>query len=179
MNFHKYMGIANATAQLSKDASTQVGAIVIGPTKEVRSLGYNGAPRGCSADEDERGVSRPEKYFWFSHAEANAISNAARVGIPLADSTIVVTHFPCMDCARLIVQAGIKHVVTNQPAPEFEERWLEHIARSIQLFKECGVTVELLPPTSDHSLMKGVTSCGNSVGGNTQTVLDFGDGELE
>lgn len=144
MNFQKYMGIANATALLSKDSSTKVGAVVIGPTKEIRSLGYNGAPRGCSADEDERGTTRPEKYFWMSHAEANAISNAARVGIPLAGSTLVVTHFPCMDCARLIVQAGINKVVTNRPDDAFTERWGEHMGRAMRLFDECGVEVELV-----------------------------------
>ncbi len=53
----KYMEIVNAVAHLSKDQNTQVGALVIGPSKEVRSLGYNGAPRGCAADEDSRGVS--------------------------------------------------------------------------------------------------------------------------
>src|SRR3989338_3606723 len=93
----KYLDIALAAAQLSKDTSTKVGAIIVGPTNEVRSLGYNGAPRGCNADEDERGRTRPEKYFWFSHAEMNAITNAARVGTPLDGSSLVVSHPPCMD----------------------------------------------------------------------------------
>ena len=73
----KYMEIAYATSRLSKDTSTKVGAVIVGPSQEVRSLGYNGAPRGCNADEPSslRNV-RPEKYFWFSHAELNAITNA-------------------------------------------------------------------------------------------------------
>ena len=138
------MEVANAVAKLSKDTSSKVGAVVLGPGYEVRSVGYNGAPRGCSADEDARGVTRPEKYFWFSHAELNTITNAARVGIPLAGSTIVVTHFPCMDCARAIVQAGIVRVVTNQPDPQFAQRWDEHMKRARQLFEECGVEVVLI-----------------------------------
>lgn len=137
----KYMGVADAIAKFSKDQSTQVGAVIIGPTQEVRSVGYNGAPRGCSADEDYRGTERPEKYFWFSHAELNAITNAARVGTPLAGSTIVVTHFPCMDCARAIVQAGIIRAVVRAPTLEFCDRWSEHISRAVQLFEECGVEV--------------------------------------
>lgn len=139
----KYMGLAAAISGLSKDRSTQVGAVVIGTTGEVRSMGYNGAPRGCNADEagDPRS-ERPEKYFWFSHAELNAITNAARVGTPLAGSSIVVTHFPCMDCARAIVQAGIVRVVTQEPTLEFWGRWKEHIMRTKQLFAECGVDVE-------------------------------------
>ncbi len=135
----KYLEIARATANLSKDQSTKVGAIVLGPSGEVRSLGYNGAPRGCRADEDERGTTRPEKYFWFSHAELNAITNAARVGTPLDGSDIIVTHPPCMDCARAIVQAGIKTVWCQRPESEFIQRWEEHIERSTKLFAECGV----------------------------------------
>ena len=135
----QYMEIAYATSRFSKDESTQVGAVIVGPTNEVRSLGYNGAPRGCRADEDSRGITRPEKYFWYSHAELNAITNAARVGVPLDGSTIVVTHPPCMDCARAIVQAGIKQVVTVRPNAEFASRWAEHIRRTQALFQECGV----------------------------------------
>lgn len=137
----KYMEIAYAAAKFSKDTSTQVGAVIIGASNEVRSLGYNGAPRGCSADDegDARGTTRPEKYFWFSHAELNAITNAARVGTPLDGSTIVVTHPPCMDCARAIVQAGIKQVVAVRPTAEFAERWIEHIRRVQALFQECRI----------------------------------------
>lgn len=142
--YAKYMGVAHAIAALSKDQSTQVGAIILGPEYEARSLGYNGAPRGCSADEDDRGSTRPEKYFWFSHAELNAITNAARVGTPLDGGTIVVTHFPCMDCARAVVQAGLVRVVTNRPDKAFFERWEEHMSRALSLFDECGVEVVML-----------------------------------
>ena len=143
MRLGKYLGIANEIAKLSKDKSTKVGALILGPSKEIRSLGYNGSPRGCSADEDHRS-DRPEKYYWFSHAEANAISNAARVGTGLDGCSILVTHYPCMDCARLIVQSGIKHVAVPTPDPEFYERWREHIIRTDKLFEECGVTLELI-----------------------------------
>ena len=138
----QYMEIAYATSRFSKDESTQVGAVIVGPTNEVRSLGYNGAPRGCRADEDSRGITRPEKYFWYSHAELNAITNAARVGVPLDGSTIVVTHPPCMDCARAICQAGIKRVIAVRPSDDFRARWHEHAVRSARLFEECGVTYE-------------------------------------
>lgn len=142
--YAKYMEVARAISALSKDTSSKVGAIVLGPEYEARSLGYNGAPRGCTADEDIRGATRPEKYFWFSHAELNAITNAARVGTPLAGSTIVVTHFPCMDCARAIVQAGLIRVVTFQPDLQFVQRWGEHMKRARQLFQECGVELVML-----------------------------------
>ena len=138
LKLEKYLGVVDAIAQLSKDQSTQVGALILGPTFEVRSLGYNGAPRGCSADEDRRN-QRPEKLFWFSHAELNAITNAARVGTPLAGCVLLVTHPPCMDCARAIVQAGITGVLTRNPGAEFLERWVEHTRRTQQLFEECHV----------------------------------------
>ena len=145
----KYLEIAYATAKLSKDQSTKVGAIIVGQESlEVRSLGYNGAPRGCSADEDERGTTRPEKYFWFSHAELNAITNAARIGTPLQSTSMVVTHPPCMDCARAIVQAGIKQVFVPEWNQEFHERWQEHIGRTKRLFDECGVEFVVLPQES-------------------------------
>ena len=145
---HKHMELAYARARFRKDTSTQVGAIIVGPYGEDRSSGYNGAPRGCSADEpnDERGTTRPEKYFWFSHAEANAITNAARVGTPLDGATIYVTHPPCMDCARLIVQAGIKRVVTVRPSDEFTKRWSDHTERTERLFQECGVEYTQIAP---------------------------------
>ena len=142
----KYMEIAYAVSKLSKDPSTQVGAVILGSSYEVRSVGYNGAPRGCSADEDERATTRPEKYYWFSHAELNAITNAARVGTPLAGSCLVVTHFPCMDCARAIVQSGITTVITYEPSLEFWERWKEHIMRAQRLFNECNVELVYLEP---------------------------------
>jgi dCMP deaminase len=140
----KFLQIAKAVALLSKDNSTQVGCVILGPGHEIRSVGYNGAPRGCSADEDERGTTRPEKYFWYSHSELNAITNAARVGTPLLGSSLVVTHFPCMDCARAIVQAGIVEVFCPAPDGVFEERWREHLGRAVQLFNETNVKVTWL-----------------------------------
>ena len=137
-----YLTVATAISKLSKDQSTQVGAIAIGKGGEFVASGWNGAPRGCSADDagDTRS-ERPEKYFWFSHAELNTITNAARVGVALAGCSLVVTHFPCMDCARAIVQAGIVKVVTKRPEADFLERWKEHIERAMRLFDECGVEV--------------------------------------
>ena len=137
---HKYMEIAHAVARLSKDSSTQVGAIILGPSHEIRSVGYNGAPRGSAADEsNDPRSARPEKYFWYSHGELNAITNAARVGTPLEGSTLLVTHPPCMDCARAICQCGIREVITVAPTLEFVQRWGEHMSRSRRLFDECGV----------------------------------------
>lgn len=134
----KLMTIARAVAQLSKD-DTKVGAVIIGPDGEGGPWGYNGAPRGCSADEDERFQTRPEKYYLAEHAERNAIYTAARSGFSPKGATLVVTHFPCMDCARAIVQSGIKRVIVGGMTTAFSERWRENIVRSKQLFEETGV----------------------------------------
>lgn len=135
----KYLGLAVAVAAFSKDTSTKVGALIVAPDGSIRSMGYNGACRGSKADEDERGTTRPEKYFHMEHGERNAIYNAARCGTPLEGCSLVVTHPPCMDCARAIVQVGIKNVVWPKPSEEFGKRWIEHKYRVIQLFNECEI----------------------------------------
>lgn len=141
----KYMKLALFIAKnFSKDPRTQVGAIILnGNDFSPHSYGYNGMPRGCD-DSDHTRTEAPEKYFWFAHAERNAIDNAAKIGIPLKDCWIIVTMIPCMECARSIVQAGIKGVVTLKPSNELKERWGEHFERTDQLFKECGVEIILL-----------------------------------
>jgi len=132
----KFLPIVHAVASLSKDRSTKVGAIALGPNFEIRATGYNGMPRGCD-DNIEIRHQKPEKYFWFEHAERNLIYNAARVGTPLEGCTLIVSPlFPCMDCARAIVQAGFIRVIAQA---DDNPRWAEHAAKSAELFKECGI----------------------------------------
>jgi len=138
----KYLQIAKAIAQLSKD-TTKVGAVIIGKNGEGGPWGYNGAPRKCNADEDER-RERPEKYFWFEHAERNSIYAAARAGFSTNGTTLVVTHPPCIDCARAIVQAGIVRVISANPDSEFMARWNDSSERSKRLFDECGIEFEII-----------------------------------
>ena len=134
----KFLNIARAVGELSKDRNTKVGAVAIGPAGEIRAMGYNGFPRKCNDDVDER-HERPEKYLWTEHAERNLIYNAARVGVPLEGCIMVVAGlFPCMDCARGIVQAGFKAVVTDA---QHSERWAESNAKARELFNEVGVEV--------------------------------------
>jgi dCMP deaminase len=130
--------------EYSKDPRTKVGALVLSADDfSPHSFGCNGMPRKCDENRPER-LEAPEKYFWFSHAEANAIANAAKLGIPLKGCWIVVTMIPCMDCARLIVQTGLAGVITVRPSPEHVERWGEHFSRTETLLKECGVQLEFL-----------------------------------
>ena len=137
-------------ATKSKDQSTQVGCIIVGPDNEIRSTGYNSFPRGLKDNKKER-QERPEKYFWFEHAERNAIYNAARMGIPLKDCRLYILGIPCCDCARAIIQAGIKEVIYDwgdgNPFKKYG-RWSDSEKRTLAMFKECGIKY------TEHSVIK-------------------------
>ena len=105
-----FMGIALLAARRSKDPSTQVGACIVSPENIIISTGYNGMPKGCSDDEfpwDREGENT--KYPYVVHAELNAILNAN--GRDLRDSRIYVALFPCNECAKAIIQSGVKQVI--------------------------------------------------------------------
>ena len=108
MNWIEYFrGIAHQVKLKSKDIRTQIGAVVVGKDNEILSTGYNSFPRGINDDVEER-QERPEKYYWFEHAERNAIYNAARIGVSLKDSTMYLTcGMSCSDCTRGIINSGI------------------------------------------------------------------------
>lgn len=133
-----WLGLAKYEAENSKDPSTKVGCVIIGRDNAVRSTGYNGLPRGADDEVPERNV-RPEKLFWYEHAERNAIFNAARIGTALSGSTIYSTLCPCMDCARAIIQSGIKRVVTPKPDLEKYSLWAGQFERAETLYRECNV----------------------------------------
>ena len=107
-----FMGIAVLSAMRSKDNSTQVGACIVSPQKKILSLGYNGMPTGCADDEmpwGREGAPLDTKYMYVCHAELNAILNAATTS--LQGATVYVTLFPCNECTKAIIQAGIKEIV--------------------------------------------------------------------
>lgn len=108
-----FMGVAILASQRSKDPSTQVGACIVNDDNKIMSVGYNGFPRGCSDDEFpwERSGDKDSstKYPYVCHAELNAILNAG--GKDLRGSRIYVALFPCNECAKAIIQSGIKEVI--------------------------------------------------------------------
>lgn len=107
-----FMGVSLLAAERSKDPSTQVGACIVGTDNRILSTGYNGFPQGCSDDTFpwNRDESVGEtKYNFVVHAELNAILNTG--GRNLVGSRIFVSLFPCHECAKAIIQAGIKEVV--------------------------------------------------------------------
>lgn len=131
-----FMGLAKAIAVKSKDPSTRVGCLIVGQGMELVCSGYNGIPRGV-LDLPER-LARPAKYYWVSHAEANCVAHAARIGVPLNGCKAYTTHTPCSGCAKALIQAGIKEVIvglgtTSMPEEEFD------VAK--QMFTEAGVKV--------------------------------------
>jgi len=105
-----FMGIAMLAAKRSKDPSTQVGACIVSQDNIIISTGYNGMPKGCSDDEFPWGREGAEtKYPFVVHAELNAILNAN--GRDLRGSRIYVALFPCNECAKAIIQSGVKEVL--------------------------------------------------------------------
>ena len=107
-----FMGIAVNSSMRSKDPSTQVGACIVNAQKKVVSIGYNGMPSGVDDDQISWDASEglESKYLYVAHAELNAILNA-KDGSALSNTKIYVTLFPCNECAKAIIQSGIKEVV--------------------------------------------------------------------
>lgn len=106
-----FMGIAHLSALRSKDPNTQVGAVIVDEEHKVVSIGYNGFPRGISDDDfpwEKEGSMLNTKYPYVVHAELNAILNAPR---SLKNTSIYVSLFPCHECAKAIIQSGIKKVI--------------------------------------------------------------------
>ena len=108
-----FMGVAYLSSMRSKDPNTQVGACIVSPKNKILSMGYNGLPIGCSDDEFpwNRVEKDPvlNKYFYTTHSELNAILNYR--GGSLEGSKMYVTLFPCNECAKAIIQAGITKIV--------------------------------------------------------------------
>lgn len=141
MNWDIYfMSLAFFVAMKSKDESTHHGSVIVGEDNQILSTGYNSFCRGGFDFLSDR-QQRPEKYFWFEHGERNAIYNAGRLGVPLKNSRLYVTGIPCMDCARGIVQVGIKEVIMCSLFINLDgDKWKEQHKRTIELFHECKVS---------------------------------------
>ena len=107
-----FMGIALLSAQRSKDAGTQVGACIVSQDNKILTVGYNGMPRGCHDDDmpwGRDGGMLESKYAFVCHAELNAILNNA--GASLKGAKCYTTLFPCNECAKALIQAGISEVI--------------------------------------------------------------------
>lgn len=135
-NWHqRFLNLARAIAEWSKDPNTKVGAVAVADSKQILETGFNGLPRGVQ-DLPER-MERPAKYIWTAHAEENLVAHAARK--QLEGSTVYVTHLCCNACARMLINAGVAKVVvgdgmTSMPLEQFEA--------ATTMFDEAGIELE-------------------------------------
>lgn len=130
-----FMGVAELSSKRSKDPSTQVGACVASKENKVLTMGYNGMPIGCDDDKmpwDRIGDPLDTKYLYVCHAEFNAILNATS---SLKDGKMYVTLFPCNECAKAIIQSGIKEVI--YVCDKYADS--ESVKASKKMFDMCGV----------------------------------------
>ena len=148
-----FLTLALAHAKMSKDPSTQVGSVIVGPDREILSMGFNGFPRGIS-DTHARLHDRELKLQLVVHAELNAVLAAARVGTRLKGSTLYIAATdgnelvwggaPCIRCTVEIIQAGIVEIV-SYPLALIPSRWRESIELSLRLMPEAGIIYREVP----------------------------------
>ena len=140
----RYIELAHKVSEWSKDPSTKIGCVVVGDKGQVLAQGYNGFPRGIE-DSEERLDNRETKLKYVVHGEMNAIYNACYNGISLEGSTMYVTGLPtCSDCAKGVIQVGIKRVVWPKELENVEDRWKESIKLTMSMFDEAGVKYEFV-----------------------------------
>jgi dCMP deaminase len=134
-------------ASKSKDKHTKIGAILVKNNKVI-SEGYNGI---CSLVKDNKmeRYERPEKYFWFEHAERNSIFSAAKFGISTDGSILYTNALPCFDCTRALIQSGIKEIIVHKQWKNYDEKlqrnkWDENAIRSRLMLSEAGIPIREL-----------------------------------
>ena len=139
----RFFAMADLVASWSEDPSRKVGAVIVGSANQVLSTGYNGLPQGVSDQRPER-LSRVdgEKYLWIEHAERNALYNMLRSGVATTGCRMYCNSFPCADCSRALVQAGIGDLRTFGPEMA-DEKYGKHFQVALDLFQEAGVNVRL------------------------------------
>jgi len=139
----RFVDLAKHISSWSKDPSTQIGAVIVDPkTQKVLSMGYNGFPAGIH-DTYERLNDRPLKHSLVVHGEMNAIYNAAACGVLLSGATIYVQGLPvCNECAKGIIQVGIRRVVIRHAFDVLPEPWKTSAEQSEALLNEAGVDIE-------------------------------------
>lgn len=138
----RFMEVARLTSTWSKDPSSKVGAVTVNRKNIIVSSGWNGFPRGLKDDYD-RLNNRETKYKFVVHAEMNAIYNATYNGVSLDGSTLYVYGLPiCSECAKGVIQVGIKRVV--MPQQEMPEKWRDSWLTSMNFFSEAGVEFDFI-----------------------------------
>ena len=130
----RYVELAVIVGTWSKDPSTKVGAVLVGRNRKHIALGYNGFPQGI-ADTEERLNDRPHKLRLVQHAERNVLDQAT---FNTDRATLIVTRFPCSECAKSIISKGIKRVVYVADQA-YGDRWLDEVRWAKEMLNEAGV----------------------------------------
>jgi dCMP deaminase len=134
-----FMNMVYLVAMKSKDESTHIGAVIVGPNNEVRSVGFNSFPRGINDDAPERQL-RPERYSWMAHGEANSVFNAAMAGIAVKGCRMYTNGVPCNGCMHAVINSGIVEVVVDKYWDDRNyNQWVEQAARTKIAFAEAGI----------------------------------------
>jgi dCMP deaminase len=145
-----FMGVAMLAGMRSKDPNSQVGACIVSEDNKILSMGYNGFPKGCSDDEfpwSREGEALDTKYVYVVHSELNAILNYR--GGSLEGAKLYVSLFPCNECAKAIIQAGIKTIVYdndkyhNTPATIASRRMLDAAGVRYYQYQRTGRKIEI------------------------------------
>ncbi len=152
---YRFMQMAQLIATWSKDNSTKVGCVIVGPNKTILSMGYNGFPRGIQDNVPTR-WTRPTKYDFVVHAEENALLNAGRNGTRLDGGILYATMAPCTRCAGSIIQSGIREIIYLDPDLDRQiPGWRDSLGISFQMFEEAGVKYKSLGTAQD--MMQNIT----------------------
>lgn len=145
-----FMGIAQLSGMRSKDPHTQVGACIVSGSHKILSMGYNGFPIGCSDDAfpwEREGDELSTKYPYVTHGEMNAILNYR--GGSLEETILYVSLFPCNECAKAIIQAGIKKIVYDSdkyalsPSTVASKRMLDAAGVEYVQYRRTGRKIDL------------------------------------
>lgn len=145
-----FMGVSKLSGMRSKDPSTQVGACIVSEDNKILSMGYNGFPNGCSDDEfpwEKEGEKEETKYPFVTHSELNAILNYR--GGSLAGSKLYVSLFPCNECAKAIIQSGIKTIIydddkyADSPSVRTSKKMLDAAGVKYYRYKRSERKIEL------------------------------------
>ena len=145
-----FMGVAMLSGMRSKDPNSQVGCCIVSQDNKILSMGYNGFPKGCSDDEfpwDREGDPLDTKYLYVAHSELNAILNYS--GGSLAGAKLYVSLFPCNECAKAIIQCGIKEVIydsdkyADTPATIASKRMMESAGVNYRQYRRTGREIKI------------------------------------
>lgn len=131
-----FLTIARMAADLSPDRSRQVGAVLVSQELNIIGTGTNTLPYGVP--HEDKYLVRPAKYNWTEHAERNVVYEAARKGQSTEGAMMVLPWFPCMPCARCIVQSGVRRVIAQNPDCS-DPTWGSDFIDALELFKAAGV----------------------------------------